>query len=344
MRPVLMMGAAVLAAGMLVATPGATAGACACGGIVSPDLDARVTGEQSLVAFDGAAETIVMRLDLQSVADNAALIVPTPTPATASAADPGLFSELERLTAPRMERGGTGHSGRDEAGAVPGAAPTVVARVQLGPLEATTLTGGDLTGVRRWLDSNGYRMRPEVLGRLEAYLGQGWSFVAMRLTGDAPLSGQLDPVRFDFTSDRMVYPMRMSAAAKETQRVVIYTLAQHRMQRVDGDAARQDVTVDYAGSISGRTSDPALTELSATSPYLTKISTTIAEPSSITTDFVFTPAPNDDPYQRVIGRPDGGADLGALLVALSASAVVVVLAAAGGLIWYRRYRRSAGVE
>ncbi len=343
MRSVRIIGAAVLAAGTLVATPGATAGACACGGIVSPDLDARVTGEQSLVALDGNAETIVVRLDVHSVADNAALIIPTPTPATASAADPALFEELERLTAPRVERGGTGHSGLDETGAVPGG-PTVVARVQLGPLEATTLTGGDLTGVRRWLDENGYRMRPEVLGQLDAYLKQRWSFVAMRLTGDTPLSGQLDPVRLDFTSDRLVYPMRMSAAARETQRVVIYTLAQHRMQRIDGDAARQEVTVDYAGSIRGRANDPALIELSTNSPYLTRISTTITEPSSITTDFVFAPAPDDEPYQRVIGHRESGADLGALLVALSASAAVVVLAAAGGLIWYRRFRRSAGVE
>ncbi|GAA2776409.1 DUF2330 domain-containing protein [Mycolicibacterium pallens] len=268
MRPVRIVAAAVLAAGMLVGGPGTTAGTCACGGIVSPDLDARVTGEQSLVALDGNAETIVMRLDLHSVADNAALIVPTPTPATASQAEPGLFRELERLTAPRIEHGGTGHSGLEEAGAVPGGGPTVVAQVQLGPLEATTLTGGDLTGVRHWLDSNGYTMRPEVTAALDPYLKQGWSFVAMRLTGGAPLSGQLDPVRLDFTSDRQVYPMRMSAVAKDTQRVTIYTLGQHRMQRTDADASRQDVTVDYAGSIEGRTTDQSLTELSTRNPYL----------------------------------------------------------------------------
>ncbi len=344
MRPVRIVAAAVLAAGMLVGGPGTTAGACACGGIVSPDLDARVTGEQSLVALDGNAETIVMRLDLHSVADNAALIVPTPTPATASQAEPGLFRELERLTAPRIEHGGTGHSGLEEAGAAPGGGPTVVAQVQLGPLEATTLTGGDLTGVRHWLDSNGYTMRPEVTAALDPYLKQGWSFVAMRLTGGAPLSGQLDPVRLDFTSDQLVYPMRMSAVAKDTQRVTIYTLGQHRMQRTDADASRQDVTVDYAGSIEGRTTDQSLTELSIKNPYLTKISTTITEPSSIATDFIFSPAPNDDPYQRVIGRDDGDADVGAFLVALGASAIVVVLAAAVGTIWFVRYRRSARVE
>ena len=45
------VGAAVLAAGMLmVAAPGA-ATACACGGVVSPDTAARVSEEDALVSF-----------------------------------------------------------------------------------------------------------------------------------------------------------------------------------------------------------------------------------------------------------------------------------------------------
>lgn len=340
MRTARLAATAMVAAAMLIASPVSTAGACACGGIVSPDLDARVTGEQSLVALDGNAETIVMRLDLHSTADNAALIVPTPTPATATMAEPGLFAELERLTAPRIELRGTGQTGLDESGTVPGAGPTVVAQVQLGPVEATTLTGGDRTGVRHWLDSNGYVMRPEVTAQLEPYLTKGWSFVAMRLTGEQPLSGQLNPVRLDFTSDTMVYPMRMSAAAKDTQHVVVYTLAQHRMQRTDTDAGRQSVTVDYAGPIGGRPTGRTLAELGAKNRYLTMISTSIAQPSSITTDFTFGPAPSDEVFQRVVRRGDESDDGLTLLLAITATVGVVIVAAAVGVIWTVRHRRS----
>lgn len=321
MRQVRVLVAVLVAAATWLMSPGGTAAACACGGIVSPDLDARVTGEQALVTTDGGTETIVMSLDVQSVADNAALIVPTPTPATASAAGAGLFAELQRLTAPRVER-----AELDGVGAAPGTAPTVVAQVQLGPLEATTLTGGDLGGVRRWLDAHGYTMKPEVTAQLDPYLRQGWSFVAMKLTGTVPLSGALDPVRLDFASDEMVYPMRMSAAAKGIQHVTVYTLSRHRMQRTDADAAGQDVTVDYAGPVTGRTTDDTLTALSEHNPYLTRISTTISEPASITTDFTFGPAPADDPYQRVIGQREA-ADSTSLLLAISASVLVVLVAA-----------------
>jgi hypothetical protein len=334
-----LLAAGLLAAGMLLIGPGGTADACACGGIVSPDLDAKVTGEQALVSLDASTETIVMRLDMQSVADNAALIVPTPTPATASAAEQALFGELERLTAPRHERAAVGRTDLDEAGAAPGGAPTVVAQVQLGPLEATTLTGGDLSGVRGWLDSHGYIMRPEVSAQLDTYLQQGWSFVAMKLTGDEPLTGQLDPVRLDFASDQLVYPMRMSAAAKEVQHVTVYTLSPHRMQRTDADSSRQDVTVDYAGSIAERANDETLTELTRHNPYLTRISTTITEPVSIATDFTFGPAPTDDPFQRVIGHRDQGPDT-KLWLAIAASAVVVLVAAVVTATLVVRHRHS----
>jgi hypothetical protein len=334
-----LIAAGLLTAATLVAGPGGPAGACACGGIVSPDRDAKVTGEQALVALDAGTETIVMRLDMQSVADNAALIVPTPTPATATAAGKGLFGELERLTAPRLERSGTARTDLDEAGAAPGGTPTVVAQVQLGPLEATTLTGGDLSGVRQWLDSHGYTMRPEVSAQLDPYLRQGWSFVAMRLTGQEPLTGQLDPVRLDFASDQLVYPMRMSAAAKDVQHVVVYTLGRHRMQRTDADAATQDVAVDYAGAIAGRTNDETLTELTRHNPYLTRISTTITDPASIATDFTFGPAPNDDPYQRVIGRTEPE-DHAAALLPIAASVIVVLVAAAVLTMLVVRHRRS----
>lgn len=313
---------------MLGVGPGGAAGACACGAIVSHDPDAQVTGEQVLVAIDGTTETIVMRLDVQSVTADAALIVPTPAPATATQASQGLFPELERLTAPHVDPSRTGLNDSDEVGALPGGAPTVVAQVQLGPLEATTLTGGDLAGVRGWLDGHGYHLRPDVSARLEPYLHQGWSFVAMRLTGEKPLAGQLDPVRLDFASPSMVYPMRLSAAARDVQRVVVYTLAGHRMQRTDADAPAQNPTVDFAGSIAGRTADETLTELSAVNPFLTRISTVITDPASITTDFTFGPAPTDATYQRVLPDPAAPGATAGLWAPIAVSAVVAALAAA----------------
>jgi hypothetical protein len=329
------IGVSLLVASALAVSAPGVAVACACGAVVSPDSDARIADEQALVTTDGhGKEIIVMRLNLQSNADNAALIVPTPTPAAVTASSPHLFDDLAELSAPRVEirRHWKFSAGMASQAAARSAPPTVVDQVQLGPLEATTLTGGDVSGVQQWLDSHGYTMRPEVVAQLDPYLRQGWAFVAMRLTSTVPLDGSLDPVSLVFTSERLVYPMRMSAAAQRPQRVVVYTLGQHRMQRTDSDAAKQTVNVDYAGSIAGRINDAVLTSLARDGgAYLTKMSVQIGDPGAIKSDFEFGVAPNDDPYQQVVYRDKNTGIMpflfvaGALALAIVVTALAVVL-------------------
>jgi hypothetical protein len=311
------VGAGVLAAGLLVVGGPGLSAACACGGVVSHDSNARVASEEALVTTDGHTETMVMRLDLRSSEDDAALVVPTPTPAKVSLSSGTRFSDLAGYSAPSTKYrrhwsvdlshlwpplwiGGLGARSAALRSAPEPGTPSVLDQVELGPLEATTLAGGDVAGVQQWLGSHGYTMRPEVVARLDPYLRQGWAFVAIRLTGSTPLNGQLSPVKFVFGSDQLVYPMRMSAAARSDQDVVIYTLGPHRMQRVDPDTARQGVVVDYAGSIASWLPTPqVLTEFPGNGAFLTRLSVQINDPGAITSDFVFAPAPNDDPYQRV---------------------------------------------
>lgn len=183
-------------------------------------------------------------------------------------------------------------------------------------------------------------MRREVVAQLDPYLDQGWAFVAMRLTSSERLDGQLAPVKMVFASDRLVYPMRMSAAAKSAQQVVIYTLGQHRMQRIDADAAQQHVTVEYAGSIAGRTHDETLTELASHGAFLTKISVGISDPSAISSDFEFAGAPNDDPYQQVVYR-NKDVDLMPVVLAGGLLLVVAVVIVAVVLVVVLRSPRSA---
>ena len=168
---------------------------------------------QALIATHGGTETIVMRLDLESVADNAALIIPTPTPATARTRPSRPCSTNWPLSAPRV-RPGRNNTDLDEVAAAPGAAPVVV----LGATRAAGSDHPDRRGSRRGAAVAGLARLPPAPGgqraKLDPYLRQGWSFVAMRLTGEKPLSGQIDPVKLQFVPDRLGTPMRMSAAAR----------------------------------------------------------------------------------------------------------------------------------
>lgn len=324
----------VTAGGIGVAAP---ASACACGGVAAPvGENATVNNEVALLGWDGVTETIIMRLALNSGGADAALIVPTPTPATVTAADPELFTELRERTAPEVvtrHRWFTDTADGSMGGAPGSAAPTVLDRVQLGPLEATTLTGGDVSGIQTWLDEHGYVMKAEVVATMAPYLAEGWSFVAMRLTGGEALSGDLDPVRLSFASDRLVYPMRMSAAAANTQTVRLYVLGEHRVQRTDADRGKQLVSVEFAGRITEFDS-AGLQELAAGGrDYLTELSVVIPKPAEITSDFTLA-ATEDKDYRRVVHRvetleflgfPAGSAVLAAgLLVTVGVLLVVVV--------------------
>lgn len=285
--------------------------ACACGAVVPPaGTQATMNHEAALLHWDGSSETILMQLALNATTDNAALVVPTPTPATVTAGDKATFAELDQLTKPQVQQRrhlkfgmifGRASTPPEAAAARP---PEVVSQVRLGPLEATTLSGGDQTGLQKWLADNGYALRPAVLSALGPYVRDGWSFVAMRLTSSSPIVGGLDPVRMTFQSSQLVYPMRLSVAAPSPQRVTVYTLSDHRQRRTDADAGArsgQSTEVQFAGDVSTAVRDPLLRELTGShGGYLTKLEVNIPTPSQISSDFAFGNAPRDDAYRQVV--------------------------------------------
>jgi hypothetical protein len=305
----MVMVAGVLAWVTMAATVLATPShACACGAFVAPSgAQATMNHEVALVHWDGATETILMQLTLNATTNNVALVVPTPTPATVTAGDKATFTELDSLTAPQIQQrrhwtlgAGMGAERSGAHAAAPGG-PNVLSQVQLGPLQATTLAGGDLSGLQKWLADNGYAIRPAVLDALGPYVRDGWSFVAMRLTSADPIVGGLKPVRMTFQSSQLVYPMRLSVAAPGAQQVTVFTLSDHRQQRTDADAAKQTTQVQFAGNVSSAVRDPLLRELAGNhGAYLTKIQMDIPEPSQISSDFTFGNAPNDDAFRQVV--------------------------------------------
>jgi hypothetical protein len=315
----------VVAAGITVAAP---AYACACGGLVDqPGRDTRVTSETALVVWDGETETIVLRLSTRTDAVNAGLLVPTPSPATADLGDEQVFTDLADVTAPRTESrwhlfgppllGGGG--GDDTSAGGPGGGVQVLASVDLGPLRATTIAAANTPALQSWLTSHDYDASPALLASVAPYVQEGWTFVAVQLTAAGEsLDGDLPPISMRFTSHEAVYPMRMSSAADESQQPLVYVLAEHRMLRTDpvaSGATRPDIA--FAGSVSSAdVRAPDLKEWLATTPYLTKSSQWLPEPSEVVSDFTFEPAADDSSFHQVLYDDKYllPGDLGALLV------------------------------
>ncbi|MCV6986687.1 DUF2330 domain-containing protein [Mycobacterium shinjukuense] len=341
---VVVVVAALGLAATVLATP---SHACACGAAIAPgDAQATLNQEVALVHWDGTSETILMQLSMNAATDNVALVVPTPTPATVAAGDGATFLELDRLTAPQIQ-----HQRRWSLGIGLGASaprgdalaakpPDVITRVVLGPLEATTLAGGDLAGLQEWLSDNGYAIRPAVSQALDPYVRDGWAFVAIRLTSAAPIVGGLNPLRLTFRSSELVYPMRLSVAAPGPQHVVVFTLSDHRQQRTDADAGNQTTRLQFAGNIADAVADPVLRELTSNhGGYLTKTRVDIYQTSQISSDFTFGDAPDDNAYRQAYTVYDDV--IIPVVVVLAGGLLVAAIAATAIFVAVRRHRRRA---
>lgn len=225
-----------LAAGLLVATA-SPALACDCGaGLVPPaEFDTALISERAILrVVDGIQETELL-LTLTGTADNAALIIPTPTPATVSAGSLDRFDELERQMLPRPRYVEDWWGVEAISAAVTkktSVIPVVVNRVELGPLEAVTLAARNARGLATWLGANGYEVPQGSAAILKPYVAAGWSFVVLKLSTAGVLDGTIDPIRLTFKTDAMVFPTRLLQGSNTEQSVRLYVLGEHRAELV----------------------------------------------------------------------------------------------------------------
>jgi hypothetical protein len=307
--------------------------ACACGAF-APGVDAgnvRLTAETAIVSTKDGVERIDLQLDVDTLTTTTGLIVPTPTPATVSLGTLSDFSALTtEMTPRRIQRDewwerDPSTLGITSGGAPPqvAAPPTVLKQVQLGPIEATVLAADDAAGLTGWLTTNGYGLAPEVTDLLVGYVDRQWSFVALKLTGEVPLDGGLNPISFEFASEQLVYPLALSAAATTPQSITLYVLTDHRQQATF--LSRGQVAYDIVWAAPVRTS--ALAQRGA---YLTAMRMSFADPATqIRDDLVFNRAGTDAEvgtevvvvhYMSIMGYP-----IGWLLVGFAALVGVAIL-------------------
>lgn len=326
--------------GLLLAEP---AQACACGGAVSAEGEQlTVDREVAALAFDGSTEDIVMQLDMTADADDAAVIVPTPSAPDVQLADEGFFADLEAMAAPRVEYDytwwpeGGGAAGAD-AGVEPVGGVEVLDTVPLGPLEATVLSATDADGLTDWLRENDYVMSDPMADALSPYVSEGWYFVAIRMVAEqGTLTGQVQPVHLSFAAGSLIYPMRISAAAQTPQLVTTYVIADGPVRHTDPTVTTTPGELRFAGPIDTdlRTS-PTWDELAATGDYLTVMDYEFEDPArQVISDFTFASAPDVADHQEVVVQTRMR-----MIAGLPAGPVLLVLGVVGLVVGFVLVRR-----
>jgi hypothetical protein len=322
----------------------APAWACGCGAYIPDTAGPAVVNEHALLAWDGHREDILMSLNVRGQSSTAAWIMPVPSAAAVTLAEPGIFDELTRLTAPRVEYRDSWWPtfdwlhGFGSADGVSAAAPghhhvDVLSNQRIGPFDVTELSADDPAALSTWLATRGFAQPSGLSRNLAPYLADGWQVVAIRLVPDgrgAALTGALQPLRLSFDSDRAVYPMRLSQAATTPQSVDLFVLADHRMDPTSVPVPGDDPTLQFAGHLDGAAVSSDLAPLVGAGAFLTRWTNEIGTPASISGDYVFGTVINDTPYQQVIYRVRDRGDLTGLalvaLVPIIATAVTILIA------------------
>ncbi len=327
---------ALFVAGLLanVASP---AWACGCGAYIPDGPGASVVDERALIAWDGATEDILMSFDIAGGSDAAAWVMPVPTTASVTLGEAEVFTDLTRITAPRVEYRDSwwptfswlfnDSAVLDTAGA-PGGAVTVLGSRRIGPFDVTRLVSADASALADWLGERGFPHPDGLDENLAPYVADGWEIVAIRLAAaeqGESLTGNLQPLRLSFPSDTVVYPMRLSRSAKTPQSVDLYVLAEHRMDPTTVPVAGETPSLQFAGVVQRAEMSPALADYVDGDAFLTRWKNQIIDPSLIDGDYVFEQASSDSTYQQVIYRTRERGDVTGLIL-LAGFALTVVVA------------------
>jgi hypothetical protein len=295
---------AVVSLGVLGTGPG-VAGACACGAVLA-DERLNASHESALVELDGTTESITLNVTTQTVATDAAFLMPVPARAAFELADTEVFAELDTISAPRVEYSvEIEEEGNSGGGAAPGGDHvTVTDHTTVGPFEVAQLGGTDAGAVATWLGGHGFELPDELAGALTPYLAEGWLVVAVRLTPDAAgatFADGLPTMRLTFDTTEPVYPMRLSATAETIQPLRLYVLADHRVSATDPSDDGGLLGLTYADWVRpGDLADqPLLAHMVDEPRFLTRYDDSFA-PDEITADVRLTRLPVDETYRAVV--------------------------------------------
>jgi hypothetical protein len=295
--------------------------------LYGPWGDVEMPAQKAVIVYDSESdhEDLILSIKLLGESPDAAWVVPVPSLPEVRAASTDWFVQLSNLTQP-LEYVSTSPS------CCPfwlgsGSAPVgveVVERERVGLYDVSTLSANDPEALLEWLDENGYAFPEEGGAILEAYVRDGgWYFVAARVLPEEAesLDGDVHPLWMSFDAQEPVYPMRLTALVGGTLDVLLYVLADHRMD-LDG------FETEFAGELTltpeEGEEEGALVSLLTGRPYfVTRLRNTEFDTQKVVGDLYPHRAPNDSSYRKVTRR-DNGSDLRSGLVVSLLTGMTVV--------------------
>jgi hypothetical protein len=196
--------------------------------------DLNEPSQKAIIYWHDGEEVLILQVKYEGLAEDFAWIVPLPAKPKVDAieADKSPFAEISLYTQQRLKWGKRGDM--DKARPTSGEPVTVLERKVVGVYDVAVLAASDAGALSDWLNKNGYAFPEKRTDVLEHYTAKKWMYVAMRvdrkaLAGDEVEKlkvGELQPIRFAFDSDEMIYPLRISSINAGYTELLLYCLAE----------------------------------------------------------------------------------------------------------------------
>ena len=183
--------------------------------------------QKAIIHWFNGNETLFLQVKYEGLAENFGWIVPLPAEpkVTAIDADKSPFAELSLHTQSREHRGRKGYEPENDV--------TILQRKIVGVYDIAVLASKNNDALSDWLIKNGFSFPKDKSVVLEHYIKKNWIYVAMKIetgslkSNDAKKlkTGELQPIRFSFPSEEMVYPLKISSVNAGETELLLYLLA-----------------------------------------------------------------------------------------------------------------------
>jgi hypothetical protein len=270
-----------------------------------PDRDLEMPAQMAILVYDeqNQREDLILSVELRG-GPEAAWVVPVPSLPEVETASPEWFEQLSDKTKPKIEYrvkeiyrsvGEPMIIGEKVAVEV-----EVISREKVGVYDVSILSADKPGALVDWLNENSYAYPEEGEPLLDTYMAEsGWHFVAARVLPEESeqLNGDVHPLWFSFNTEQPIYPMRLTTLLKSPLHVLLYVLADHRMEIPTHVFEPEFAGEVRLGSMSGASAEE-IELLTERRYYVTKLRNERLWPSS--KDVYFEQSASDEPYQKVV--------------------------------------------
>jgi len=216
----------------------------ACGGCLTTQQEnTQVTGHRMILSISNDRTTLWDQITYAGNPASFAWLLPIKGQVDIGLSSDAVFGTLEQYTqvsivSPSINCLPSGCAGSPSAGGVDDNAPPpsapdeveVIAQEVVGPYATVQLSSQDPTALANWLLSNGYLIPPDIKPVIDAYVSEGFDFLALKLVPGEGINS-MRPVRITSTGPSANLPLRMVAAGTGAiTPITLWVLAEGRYE------------------------------------------------------------------------------------------------------------------